>query len=156
MGYSNRDTYKKTISIYNDVNKDNEFNLFEELQKNKYLRPMLGSSNIDNKLFKCQIEKNISISSLKKYFSNNLEFSIDKYKSPQKRNNDISSVNKSNEYNLNNRTAMERFNMNHNNSSYMNYNSRIQISSIDKEIDPEKLKNGVTTVIQHYEGKSEQ
>ena len=123
MGYSNRGTYKKTISIYNDVNKDNEFNLFEELQKNKYLRPMLGSSNIDNKLFKCQIEKNISISSLKKYFSNNLEFSIDKYKSPQKRNNDISSVNKSNEYNLNNRTAMERFNMNHNNSSYMNNNS---------------------------------
>ena len=51
MGYSNRDTYKKTISIYNNVNKDNEFNLFEELQKNKYLRPMLGSSNIDNKLF---------------------------------------------------------------------------------------------------------
>ena len=38
----------------------------------------------------------------------------------------------------------------------MNYNSRIQITSIDKEIDPEKLKNGVTTVIQHYEGKSEQ
>ena len=123
MGYSNRDTYKKTISIYSNDNKDNEFNLFEELQKNKYLRPMLGSSNIDNKLFKCQIEKNISISSLKKYFSNNIEFSLDKYKSPQKRNNDISSVNKSNEYNLNNRTAMERFIMNPNNSSYMNNNS---------------------------------
>ena len=120
VGYTNRDTYKKTINTYNNENKDQEFNIFEELQKNKYLRPMLGSSNIENKLFKCQIEKNISISSLKKYFSNNLEFSLEKYKSPQKRNNDISCENKSNEYNLNNRTAMERFNLNLNNNNSNN------------------------------------
>ena len=43
---------------------------------------------------------------------------------------------------------------NNNNSSYTNYNSRpYNISSVDKVINPEKLKSGVTTVIQHYEGK---
>ena len=43
---------------------------------------------------------------------------------------------------------------NNNNSSYTNYNSRSHnISSVDKVINPEKLKSGVTTVIQHYEGK---
>ena len=43
---------------------------------------------------------------------------------------------------------------NNNNSSYTNYNSRSHnISSVDKVINPEKLKAGVTTVIQHYEGK---
>ena len=43
--------------------------------------------------------------------------------------------------------------VNNNNSSYTNYNSRVLISSVDKVINPEKLKAGVTTVIQHYEGK---
>lgn len=113
--YTNRDTFKKTINTYSNENQTKDFNIFEELQNNKYLRPMLGSSNIDNKLFKCHIDKNISVSSLKKYFSNNLDSYSEKYKSPQKRNNDLSVENKNYEYSLNNRTAMERFNLNLNN-----------------------------------------
>ena len=122
--YTNRDTFKKTINTYSNENQTKDFNIFEELQNNKYLRPMLGSSNINNKLFKCQIDKNISVSSLKKYFSNNLDFNSEKYKSPQKRNNDLSCENKINEYSLNNRTAMERFNLNSNND----YSSKNEIS----------------------------
>ena len=39
----------------------------------------------------------------------------------------------------------------------MNYSSRTQnISSVDKVINPEKLKGGVTTVIQHYGGRRKQ
>lgn len=47
--------------------------------------------------------------------------------------------------------------VNNNNNSYMTYNSRTQnISSVDKVINPEKLKGGVTTVIQHYGGRRKQ
>ena len=47
--------------------------------------------------------------------------------------------------------------VNSNNNSYMNYSSRTQnISSVDKVINPEKLKGGVTTVIQHYGGRRKQ
>jgi hypothetical protein len=71
---------------------------------------------------KCQIEnpiKNISTLSLKKYFANNIEFPFQKYQSPQKynynNNDEISAEDKTYLYNLNNRTAIERFNINLNN-----------------------------------------
>ena len=72
--YSNRNTYKKTINTYSG-NRIKDSNIFEELQNNKYLRPMLGNSNIDTKLLKCKIEeqiKNIGTLSLKNYFANNI------------------------------------------------------------------------------------
>ena len=42
--YSNRNTYKKTINTYSG-NRIKDSNIFEELQNNKYLRPMLGILN---------------------------------------------------------------------------------------------------------------
>ena len=115
--YSNRNTYKKTINTYSG-NRIKDSNIFEELQNNKYLRPMLGNSNIDTKLLKCKIEepiKNIGTLSLKNYFANNIEFPFQKFQSPQKHNynvNDLSVEEKINLYKLNNKTAMERFNIN--------------------------------------------
>ena len=120
--YVNRDTFKKTINTYSNESRSKEGNIFEELQNNKYLRPMLGTTNINTKLLKCQIEnpiKNISTLSLKKYFANNIEFPFQKYQSPQKynynNNDEISADDKTYLYNLNNRTAIERFNINLNN-----------------------------------------
>ena len=120
--YVNRDTFKKTINTYSNETRSKEGNIFEELQNNKYLRPMLGTTNINTKLLKCQIEnpiKNISTLSLKKYFANNIEFPFQKYQSPQKynynNNDEISADDKTYLYNLNNRTAIERFNINLNN-----------------------------------------
>ena len=119
--YVNRDTFKKTINTYSNEARSKEGNIFEELQNNKYLRPMLGTTNINTKLLKCQIEnpiKNIDTLSLKKYFANNIEFPFQKYQSPQKynyNNDEISADDKTNLYNLNNRTAIERFNINLNN-----------------------------------------
>ena len=120
--YVNRDTFKKTINTYSNESRSKEGNIFEELQNNKYLRPMLGTTNINTKLLKCQIEnpiKNIDTLSLKKYFANNIEFPFQKYQSPQKynynNNDEISADDKTYLYNLNNRTAIERFNINLNN-----------------------------------------
>jgi len=120
--YVNRDNFKKTINTYSNETRSKEGNIFEELQNNKYLRPMLGTTNINTKLLKCQIEnpiKNISTLSLKKYFANNIEFPFQKYQSPQKynynNNDEISADDKTYLYNLNNRTAIERFNINLNN-----------------------------------------
>ena len=120
--YVNRDILKKTINTYSNETRSKEGNIFEELQNNKYLRPMLGTTNINTKLLKCQIEnpiKNISTLSLKKYFANNIEFPFQKCQSPQKynynNNDEISADDKTYLYNLNNRTAIERFNINLNN-----------------------------------------
>ena len=120
--YVNRDTLKKTINTYSNETRSKEGNIFEELQNNKYLRPMLGTTNINTKLLKFQIEnpiKNISTLSLQKYFANNIEFPFQKFQSPQKYNNnnndEISADDKTYLYNLNNRTAIERFNINLNN-----------------------------------------
>ena len=120
--YVNRDTLKKTINTYSNETRSKEGNIFEELQNNKYLRPMLGTTNINTKLLKCQIEnpiKNISTLSLKKYFANNIEFPFQKCQSPQKynynNNDEISADDKTYLYNLNNRTAIERFKINLNN-----------------------------------------
>ena len=115
--YSNKNAYKKTINTYSG-NRIKDSNIFEELQNNKYLRPMLGNSNIDTKLLKCKIEepiKSIGTLSLKNYFANNIEFPFQKFQSPQKQNyntNDLSVEEKINLYKLNNKTAMERFNIN--------------------------------------------
>ena len=116
--FSTRDNIKKTINTYSKDNQVKEGNIFEVLQNNKYLRPMLGTSNINNKLLKCQIAepiKNICTLSLKNYFAHNIDIPLQNYQSPKKKkfeNNDISSEEKINIYNLNNRTAMERFNIN--------------------------------------------
>ena len=113
--YNNRDSYKKTISTYSNDTKIKDRNIFEELQNNKYLRPMLGTTNINKKLLKCKIEepiKNICTLSLKNYFAN-IELPFQKCQSPQKDN--IVDEDNIFSYNLNNRTVMDRFNINTNN-----------------------------------------
>jgi hypothetical protein len=113
--YINRDTLKKTISTYSNDIRIKEGNIIEDLQNNKYLRPMLCASNINNKLMKCQIEepiKNIYTLSLKKYVKNNIELPFEKNNSPKKNENDTSSENKINFYNLNNKKTREQFNNN--------------------------------------------
>ena len=113
--YINRDTFKKTISTYSNDIRIKEGNIIEDLQNNKYLRPMLCASNINNKLMKCQIEepiKNIYTLSLKKYVKNNIELPFEKNNSPKKNENDTSSENKINFYNLNNKKTREQFNNN--------------------------------------------
>ena len=116
--YNYKETYKKTINTYSNENKIKDRNIFEELQNNKYLRPMLGKDNINKKLLKCKIEepiKNICTLSLRNYFAN-MELPIQKNKSPQKRNN-IYKYDEDNIYSIsfNNRTVMDRFNININN-----------------------------------------
>ena len=113
--YNNREPYKKTINTYSNDNK--ERNIFEELQNNKYLRPMLGTNNINKKLLKCKIEepiKNISTLSLRNYFSN-MELPFQKNKSPQKRNMNFYDEDNIYSINLNDRTVIDRFNININN-----------------------------------------
>ena len=104
----NRETIKKTINIFSPENRIKDVNIIEELQNNKYLRPMLCASNISNKLQKCQIEepiKNIYPLSLKNYINRNMELPFEKSESPKKRNyNDVSDENTINYYNLNNDT----------------------------------------------------
>ena len=113
--HTKRETFKKTINTYSNENHIKDINILEELQNNKYLKPMLGASNINNKLLKCQIEepmKNICTLSLKNYIANNIEFALEKCKSPQKNISDLSNENKINFYNLNNMNINERFNTN--------------------------------------------
>ena len=108
--YSNRDTYKKTINTFSNENRIKEGNIIEDLQNNKYLRPMLGTSNINNKLLKCQIEEpmqNIFTLSLKNYFTNNIDLPFEGYKSPEKNLNDISDESKINSYNLKKKIQMD-------------------------------------------------
>ena len=117
--YYNREPYKKTINTYsNDNNRVKERNLFEELQNNKYLRPMLVTTNINKKLQKCKIGepiKNICTLSLGNYFAN-MKLPFQNCQSPQNSNiNDIYDEDNTYSYNLNNRTAMDRFNINLNN-----------------------------------------
>ena len=123
---SKPDAYKKTININSSQNqKKEEGNIIEELQNNKYLRPMLGTNNIDIKLLKCQIDepiKNINNFSLQKY--------INTYAIPIKHSN-LSKNDKSrlqsediiNTYDLNNKSVMEK----------KISNSNIDISSINKK-----------------------
>jgi hypothetical protein len=138
--YNNRDSYKKTINTYSNDTKIKDRNIFEELQNNKYLRPMLGTTNINKKLLKCKIEepiKNICTLSLKNYFSN-IDLPFQKCQSPQKEN--IVDEDNIFSYNLNNRTVMDRFNINTNNE-YSPLNEKklfevkkIRIHSCIKEI----------------------
>ena len=128
--YNKRDSYKKTINTYSNDNKMKDCNIFEELQNNKYLRPMLGTTNINKKLLKCQIEepmKNIYTLSLKNYFAN-IELPLQKCQSPQKENMDDEDNILS--YNLNNRTVMDRFNININNEySPLNENKFFEVKN---------------------------
>lgn len=104
-----KNTLKKTINTYSNENRTKDGNIFEELQNNKYLRPMLCTSNINNKLLKCQIEEpiqNICTLSLKKYINHNIEIPFAKIKSPEKNNNnEISDENTINYYNLDNKSS---------------------------------------------------
>ena len=117
------DAFKKTININSNQNQGKEGNIIEELQNNKYLRPMLGTNNIDIKLLKCQIDepiKNINNFSFQKY--------INKHKIPIKNSSQLSqkdkdrlqSEDKINTYDFNNKSVMEKT------------NSNIDISSINK------------------------
>ena len=126
--YYNREPYKKTINTYSNDNRMKERNIFEELQNNKYLRPMLGTSNINKKLLKCKIEepiKNIYTLSLRNYFAN-IDLPFQKSQSPQKQNiNNIYNEENIYQYKFNNRTSMDRFNININND-YFPYNENYE------------------------------
>ena len=126
--YYNREPYKKTINTYSNDNRMKERNIFEELQNNRYLRPMLGTTNIKKKLLKCKIEepiKNIYTLSLRNYFAN-VQLPFQKCQSPQKQNiKDIYNEDHIYSYNFNNRTSMDRFNINANND-YLPYNEMIE------------------------------
>lgn len=110
----------------------------------------------DNKTF--DISKSVNLND-KGYLSQSTYKKIDYRKNVNdvNRTKDISSntnlySRKTYQVNKNNNTSV-----NNNNINYMKYNSRTQnISSVDKVINPEKLKGGVTTVIQHYEGRRKQ
>ena len=129
--YYNREPYKKTINTYSNDNRTKERNIFEELQNNRYLRPMLGTTNINKKLLKCKIEepiKNICTLSLRNYFAN-VQLPFQKCQSPQKQNiKDIYNEDHVSLYNFNNRTSMDRFNINTNND-YLPYNEIIECAT---------------------------
>ena len=112
--YYNKEPFKKTINTYSNENRYKDRNIFEELQNNKYLKPMLVTTNIDKKLLKCKIEepiKNMCSLSLRNYFSN-VEFPVKNIQSPKKDLNEAYDEDNINLYNLNNRTVMDRFNIN--------------------------------------------
>jgi hypothetical protein len=150
---NNKEKEQKNTSMNNGNLSDSKtlFNSKNQMKGN-YIK---NNGYHDNKTF--DISKSVNLND-KGYASQTTYKKIDYRKNvnDMNRTKDISS-----DINLYSRKTYQvnknkNVSVNNNNSSYMNYNSRIQISSIDKEIDPEKLKNGVTTVIQHYEGKSEQ
>ena len=104
---SKPDAYKKTININSNQNQKKEGNIIEELQNNKYLRPMLGTNNIDIKLLKCQIDepiKNINNFSLQKYI-NKHKISMKNTQLSQKDKNRLQSEDKINTYDLNNKSV---------------------------------------------------
>ena len=114
INYYNKEPLKKTINTYSNENRYKDRNIFEELQNNKYLRPMLVTTNIDKKLLKCKIEepiKNMCSLSLRNYFSN-VEFALKNNHSSKKNFNEAYDEDNINFYNLNNRTVMDRFNIN--------------------------------------------
>ena len=150
---NNKEKEQKYISMKNDYLTDSKTLFNDKNQKKGYY--IKNNGYHDNKIF--DISKSVNLND-KGYASQTTYKKIDYRKNvnDMNRTKDISS-----DINLYSRKTYQvnknkNVSVNNNNSSYMNYNSRIQITSIDKEIDPEKLKNGVTTVIQHYEGKSEQ
>ena len=122
MKYYNREPYKKTINTYSNDNRYKDRNILEDLQNNKYLRPMLVTTNINKKLLKCKIEepmKNICTLSMRNYFSNS-ELPFQKSKSPHKFTNDLYEEENVNSSNINNRTVMDRFNIYNNDFSPAN------------------------------------
>ena len=120
--YSGRDNFKKTISTYSNENRTKEGNIIEELQNNKYLRPMLCGTNINNKLLKCKIEEPIkNISTLKKFIPNNLEFPFEAWKSPIKSNYEKSDESKSSYYNLNIRIPNDKYGFTSPKNEYIAY-----------------------------------
>ena len=122
MKYYNREPYKKTINTYSNDNRYKDRNILEDLQNNKYLRPMLVTTNINTKLLKCKIEepmKNICTLSMRNYFSNS-ELPFQKSQSPHKMTNDLYDEENVNSSNINNRTVMDRFNIYNNDFSPAN------------------------------------
>ena len=141
---SKHDTFKKTINIYSSENQKKQGNIIEELQNNKYLRPMLDTSNINIKLLKCQIEEpiqNINNFSLKEYMNKYGIFS--KFsKSPNKENNQ----DKINISKINNRSALEIIDTDFNLNNRSSINNKISLlsensnsNSFIKKKDPQKI-----------------
>ena len=127
MKLSKHDTFKKTINIYSSENQKKQGNIIEDLQNNKYLRPMLDTSNINIKLLKCQIEepiKNISNFSLKEYI-NKYGFFSQLSKSPNIENNE----DKINISKINNRSALEIIDTDFNLNDRSSINNKISLLS---------------------------
>ena len=116
--YYNKEIYKKTINTYSNENRYQDRNIFEELENNKYLRPMLITSNINTKLLKCNMEdpiKNMYSLSLRNYFSN-IKSPFQKNISRQKYYKEIyEDKDNINSYKLNNKTVLNKFSININN-----------------------------------------
>ena len=127
MKLSKHDTFKKTINIYSSENQKKQGNIIEDLQNNKYLRPMLDTSNINIKLLKCQIEepiKNISNFSLKEYI-NKYGFFSKFSKSPNIENNE----DKVNISKINNRSALAIIDPDFNLDDRSSINNKISLLS---------------------------
>ena len=128
--YLDETDFPKKITNYNikhskninTPNNDNrrlyEGNILDELQNNKYLRPMLEASNINKKLLKCQIEEpNNYLSNIKKSFLNI-------YRSPQK------------EY----RSSTNRFTYGFKNNTICNENfNDLNIDNVNNSTSPNEL-----------------
>ena len=158
MKSSKQDTFKKTINLYSSENHKKEGNIIEDLQNNKYLRPMLDTSNINIKLLKCQIEepiKNISNFSLKKYINkygifSNYSHSPNKEKNEDKINSISSMKNRSAmdksgvEFNLNNRSSnnnkISLLSENSNSNSFIKKKDPYQINKYMLNQSPTNLK----------------
>lgn len=128
INYYKKELYKKTINTYSNKNRYQDRNILEELQNNKYLRPMLITNNINRKLLKFKVEppiKNICSLCSKNYFSN-VEFPFQKCQSPQKFIKKIydDEVN-INYYNINNWTEVDKYKIN---TNYLNSPSKYTLS----------------------------
>ena len=131
MKLAKHDTFKKTINIYTSENQKKEGNIIEDLQNNKYLRPMLDTSNINIKLLKCQIEepiKNISNFSLKKYINKYGIFSKNP-NSPNNEKHELQKEDKINTSNINNRSVLEKLDSNYNLNSGSSFNNKMSMFS---------------------------
>ena len=154
---------KKTINTYSNENRTKEGNIIEDLQNNKYLRPMLCTTNINNKLLKCQIQapiKNIITLSLRNYINKNIDLPVEEDQFRTKNNNDISDEGKINTYKNTysvNATKDDIYQLNKN-IRYTDSVLRMQkkkcfFSEERKEKDREKVKRDSKNEIYNYYNK---
>ena len=150
----NKKEKEQKYTFVNNGNLTDSKNLFNDKNQMKgyYNR---NNGYLNNKTF--DISKSVNLND-KGYISQTTYKKIDN----RKKVNDMNRTkNISNDINLYSRKTYQvnknkNTSVNNNNSSYTNYNSRVLISSVDKIINPEKLKAGVTTVVQHYGGTKKQ